>query len=63
MHLFEHEQFTDLALRVGFTELTGEMITLPSGKEFFYAIYSPKLASKLDSHTVQNYDCKSCCEN
>jgi ubiquinone/menaquinone biosynthesis C-methylase UbiE len=41
MHLFERQQFADLARQAGFTETKGEMITLPSGKEFFYAIYSP----------------------
>lgn len=40
MHLFERDQFDDLARHAGFMEEAGEMITLPSGKEFFFGIYS-----------------------
>lgn len=40
MHLFERDQFDDLARRAGFMEEAGEIITLPSSKEFFFGIYS-----------------------
>ena len=40
MHLFERQQFANLARQAGFTETTGEMITLPSGKEFYFGIYA-----------------------
>jgi ubiquinone/menaquinone biosynthesis C-methylase UbiE len=39
MHLFERAQFDDLARRSGFTPVSGELITLPSGKEFLFGIY------------------------
>jgi len=40
MHLLEPDQFTRLTRRAGFKEPAGEMITLPSGKEFFLGVYS-----------------------
>ncbi len=40
MHLFERSQFDGLARQAGFIEEAGEMFTLPSGKEFFFGIYS-----------------------
>ncbi len=39
MHLFEHAQFTVLANQADFYETRGEIITLPSGKVFFSAIF------------------------
>jgi SAM-dependent methyltransferase len=40
MHLFERDQFTALAGKVGFNQTHGEFITLLSGKEFYYGIFS-----------------------
>jgi SAM-dependent methyltransferase len=40
MHLFEQGQFASLAGAAGFSESHGELITLPSGKEFYYGIFS-----------------------
>jgi SAM-dependent methyltransferase len=39
MHLFERDQFTDLANQADLHETEREIITLPSGKTFFYAIF------------------------
>jgi SAM-dependent methyltransferase len=40
MHLFERDQFTALAGKIGFNQTHGELITLLSGKEFYYGIFS-----------------------
>jgi SAM-dependent methyltransferase len=40
MHLFERDQFTALAGKAGFIQIHGEIITLLSGKEFYYSILS-----------------------
>jgi SAM-dependent methyltransferase len=39
MHLFDQDQFAGLAHQAGFKQEQGEIITLPSGKEFFFGIY------------------------
>jgi SAM-dependent methyltransferase len=39
MHLYELDQFCTLAAEAGFAQVHGELITLPSGKEFFFGIY------------------------
>jgi SAM-dependent methyltransferase len=39
MHLFEQNQFAALADNAGFDQAHGELITLPSGKDFFFGIY------------------------
>jgi len=39
MHLFEPDQFATLAHAAGFVQSQAELITLPSGKEFYYGIF------------------------
>ncbi len=39
MHLFEKDQFIALTCRAGLQQEQGEIITLPSGKEFYYGIF------------------------
>ena len=39
MHLFEQDHFIALTCRTGLQQEQGEIITLPSGKEFFFGIY------------------------
>jgi SAM-dependent methyltransferase len=39
MHIFERDQFTDLANQADLHETEAEIINLPSGKAFFYAIF------------------------
>ena len=39
MHLFERDQFDDLARHAGFKPTSGEILSLPSGKEFYFGIY------------------------
>jgi SAM-dependent methyltransferase len=40
MKLIDRETFTDLAFRSGLNEQRGEIITLQSGKEFFFGIFT-----------------------
>jgi SAM-dependent methyltransferase len=39
MHLFEQDQFLALAGQAGFIQSHAEMITLPSGKEFYFGVF------------------------
>jgi SAM-dependent methyltransferase len=39
MHLFEQDQFIALASQAGFIQAHAELITLPSGKEFYNGIF------------------------